>query len=170
MCFVGLLNKPISVISASFTPHSSHVRGHELCDDVLEGALELRLHSVTHQHQQHLQSPEGHRLSLVSRIATGELHHHDLVSDGLMANYQIAKPACGSLIGLGIDSGMLDEINHREHEISRAARRAAHIQVGHALDQVGHVYLCCLSLPGQVCFDLRRDDHMSTMSKKHPCL
>ena len=140
MCFVGLLNKPISVISASFTPHSSHVRGHELCDDVLEGAFELRFRFVTHQHQQHLQSPEGHRLSPVSRIATGELHHHNLLSDGLMSNYQIAKPACGSLIGRGIDSGMLDEINHREHEISSGTIRAAHVEVGHALLQlVGHL-------------------------------
>ena len=138
----------------SFTFHCSRVRGHELCDDVLEGALELRLHFVTHQHQQQLQSPEGHRLSPVSRIATGELHHHDLVSDGLMATYQIEKPACGIPIGRGVGSGMLDEINNREHEISSRRRRAAHLQVGHALDQVGHVCLCCPSLACLVCFDL----------------
>ena len=66
MCFVGLLNKPISVISASFTPHSSRVRGHELCDYVLEGAFELGFHFVTHQHQQHLQALEA-CLELVTR-------------------------------------------------------------------------------------------------------
>ena len=117
-----------------------HATSRDPGDDALEDAAELRLHFVTHQHQEHLQSPEGHRFSPESRIATGEIHHHDLVSDGLMANYQTAKPACGSLIGRGIDSGMLDEINHREHEISSGTIRAAHVEVGHALLQlVGHL-------------------------------
>ena len=123
------------------------VPGQELCDDALEGSVELRLHFVMQQHQQPLQSAEGHRFRPVSRIATGELYHHDLVSEGLvMAIYQIAVRPCGSLIGRGIDSGMLDEINHREHEISSRRGRAAHVEVGHALHQLGHVWLCCPSL------------------------
>ena len=146
----------MDVISTCFTHHSSRVRGHELCDDALERVLELRLHFVMQTHEQHPQSHEAHAWSLVSRIATGKLYRHDVGSHDFLICPLIhsAKPPCGSLIGRGVDSGMLDEINHREYEISRSTRRAAHLQVGHALDQVGHVCLCCPSLPCLVCFDL----------------
>ena len=54
-----------------------------------------------------------------------------------MAISEPVEKTCGMAIGRGVGSGMLDEINVREDENANAACRAAHVEVGHALQQLG---------------------------------
>jgi len=118
------------VISASSTPHSSRER-----INFLENTAELRLHFVAEQWKQRVQSPEGHGWGAVRGIATGELHHEDVACEVLAkAIFEMAEKTCGIPVCRGVGARMLDEVNHREHEMSRR-HRAAHVEVGHALLQ-----------------------------------
>jgi hypothetical protein len=112
---------------------ASRVPGHQLPDNGLEAVAEVRVHFVTEREEEEIQLTEGHGWSVVSGIATGELYHEDVACEVLApAIFEIAEKTCGMPIGRGVGSGMLDEINHREHEMSRR-HRAAHVDVGHAL-------------------------------------
>jgi hypothetical protein len=101
----------------------------------LEDAAELRLHFVAQQWKQRMQSLEGHGWREVRGIATGQLYHEDVACEVLApALFETAEKTRGIPVCRGVGSGMLDEINHREHEMPRR-HRAAHVEVGHALLQ-----------------------------------